>query len=390
MQAWSPGGLSLVPDSEFVSGALAGLIVENGGVADFDAIELRKKLAGKSFRVGSYISDLSEGFTGSASPKDLETMLQLLYLRATAPRRDSSAFEALRAQFNTILANRENQPEVAFQDTIDVTMAQHHPRARPLDTTLLATVRLNRAYDIYRDRFADVSDMTVTFVGNVTPDSLRPLVERWLGGLPTSGRHEQWHDVGIRPPAAAMEKIVRKGTEPKASTVMFFTGEAPYTPESRYALRSLCELLDMKMLETMREALGGTYSVSVSPSGSKYPVQDYQVMVNFGSAPDKVDTLYRSAMAIIDSVKRNGVSDADVQKVREQEQRTQEVSLKQNSWWASNISGRIQNGEDPRGLVTYENFIRNLTGDQIRQAAIKYLDPARLIRFVLLPEKVVQ
>jgi zinc protease len=389
MRAWSAGGLSLVADEDYISGALATTIVERGGVADFPAIELGKKLTGKRVGLSSFIGELSEGLSGTASPQDLETLLQLAYLRFTAPRLDSAAFQALLAQFNTVLANRANIPEVAFQDTIDVTMSQNHPRSRPLDAKLLESVKLDRAFQIYRDRLGDATDLTFVFVGAVNPDSLRPLVEQWIGTLPAAGRQERWRDIGRRGPSGVVEKTVRKGTEPKASTLVFFTGEAPFNPANRYALRSLAELLQMKMLETMREALGGTYSVTVSGSSAKVPREEYTVVVQFGSSPDKADTLFRSALAIIDSVKTFGVSDSDVQKVREQQQRTQEVQVKQNGYWAGNISARLENGEDPAGLLAYNDFIRNLTGEQIKQAAIRFLNTARYARFVLLPERVV-
>jgi zinc protease len=388
MRAWSPGGLSLVPDEDYISGALATTIVaQRGGVANLSAIELQKKLAGKRVGVGPVLSELSEGFSGSASPRDLDTMLELVYLRMTAPRKDSAAFEALRSQFGVVLANRANDPDQVFSDTVEVTMAQHHPRSRPMDAAAIASVKLDKAFQIYRDRFADASDFTFVFVGAVNVDSLRPLVEQWLGTLPSTGRKETWRDVGERTPPGVIEKVVRKGTEPKANTYVFFTGDAPFNPASRYALRSLGELLEMKMLETMREALGSTYSVGVSGSSEKYPRETYTVTFNYGSSPDKVDTLYKTMLAIIDSVKKNGVSDADVQKVREQQQRTQEVSLKENNWWVSNIATRLQNGEDPRGLVTYTDFIKNLTGKQIQDAAVQFLNTERMAKFVLLPEK---
>jgi zinc protease len=389
MRAWSPGGLSLVPDADYASGAVATLAVERGGVADFNAIELQKKLAGKRVSLQSSLGELSQEFNGGASPRDLETLLQLIYLRMTAPRQDSAAFEALRAQFNTVLANRASLPDVVFGDTVTVTMAQHHPRAEPFDAAKLATVKLDRSFQIYRDRLGDASGFTFAFVGAVNVDSLRPLVEQWLAALPATGRKDQWKDVGMRPPTGVVEKVVRKGTEPKGQTLVIFTGETPFNPESRYALRSLGELLQMKMLETMREALGSTYSVNVSGLSSKYPVEDYQVTITYGSSPDKVESLYQSVLAIIDTVKQSGVSESDVQKVREQQQRGQEVSLKENGYWLNNIAARIENGEDPLGLLKYEDFIKNLTGEQIKQAAIRYLNTGRVARFVLLPEKTV-
>jgi len=183
---------------------------------------------------------------------------------------------------------------------------------------------------------------------------------------------------------------VRKGVEPKAQTLAIFTGETTFDPASRYAMRSLAELLEMKLLENLREALGGTYSVSASGSLAKYPKPEYQFSVNYGSSPDKAELLWKTVLAVIDTVKRDGATPAELQKVREQQLRTQEVSLKENSYWAGNISARLENGEDPRGLATYtRDYIEKLTSEQIRDAARRYLDLTRYARFVLLPEKVV-
>jgi len=387
IRGWSPGGTSLVADSDYVDASLASLAVSRGGVAEFDAVELGKKLAGKRAGVSVTIGGLTEDIDAGGSPRDLETMLQLIYLKVTAPRRDEAAFNALRAQYLPILVNRDNVPDQVFQDTVVLTMQQNHPRAQPLTADVLRGVDYNRAFELYRDRFADASDFTFVIVGAVNLDSLKPLVAQWLGALPSTGRKEQWKDVGLSTPTGVVEKVVRRGMEPKAQTVVFFTGDATYDPPSRYAMRSLGDLLEMKLLDNLREALGGTYSVSAGGALSRNPRPEYQFTVSFGSAPEKVDTLWRTVLAVIDTIKAQGATPEELQKVREQQLRTQEVSLKENSYWLGNISARVENGEDPRGLASYTNdFIMKLTTEQIRDAARRYLNTSRYARFVLLPE----
>ena len=390
IQAFSPGGTSLVSDADYVDASLAYITVPRGGVANFDAIELGKKLAGKRAGVNFGIGALNETISAGGSPRDFETILQLIYLKATAPRKDTVAFNALRAQFVPLLANRDKDPGQVFQDTIVLTMQQNHPRAQPLTSAMLQSSKYERQYEIYRDRFADLSDFTFVVVGSVNVDSIKPLVEQWLGALPSTGRKETWKDVGMKSPTGIIEKTVRKGVEPKAQTVVFFSGETTFDPASRYAMRSLGELLEMKLLDNLREALGGTYSVQAGGQLSKYPRPEYQFTVSFGSSPDKADLLWQTVQAVIDTVKRDGASAAELQKVREQQLRTQEVSLKENSYWVGNIAARLENGEDPKGLATYtRDYIEKLTSEQIRDAARRYLDLSRYARFVLLPERAV-
>ena len=391
VQGFSPGGTSLVSDADFIDASLATLAVGRGGVATFDAVELGKKLAGKRAGVNFILGNLNEAIQAGGSPRDLETILQLIYLKATAPRRDEPAFNALRAQYVPLLANRDKDPQQVFQDTVLLTMQQNHPRAQPLTAAMLQGSRYDRAFEIYRERFGDLSDFTFVVVGAVNADSIKPLVEQWIGALPGNGRKEGFKDIGLKTPGGVVEKTVRKGTEPKAQTLVLFTGDAAaFDPQTRYAMRSMGELLEMKLLENLREALGGTYSVSAGGSLSKYPKPEYQFVIDFGSSPDKVDLLWKTVLAVIDTVKQNGATADELQKVREQQIRLQETREKENGYWAGNISARIENGEDPRGLVNYTtNFIQKLTSDQIKEAARRYLDTARYARFVLLPERVV-
>ncbi|MEP7382482.1 MAG: insulinase family protein [Gemmatimonadota bacterium] len=388
MRAWSPGGSSLVSDADYPSAILATTVVERGGLGDFDLTSLGKKLTGKQARANAYVDVLEEGISGGASTKDLETLFQLAYLRFTAPRRDTSAFLAFKAQIAPFFANRANSPDAVFSDTILLTMAQHHPRAQPITQALLDRASYDRALEIYHDRFADASDFTFVFVGSFSLEQMRPLVEQWLATLPATHRNETWRDVGIRPPAGVIEKTVRKGVEPKASSIVVFSGDAPYTPATRYALRSLSEYLEMRLLDNLREALGGTYSVNVGGQASQRPQAEYSVTIQFGSAPGRADSLFRTVLAVIDSTKAGVISDADVQKVREQQQRSFEVNQRENSYWLANLAGRLESGEDPRGLLTYDQLIHGLTAAQLQRAAQDFLDVAHYARFVLLPTAV--
>jgi zinc protease len=385
--AYSPGGTSLVPDSLYMSASFASQIASLSGVGKFNRIDLGKKLSGKVAGASPSIGETTEGMGGSASPKDLETLFQLIYLEFTAPRLDTAAYQAFEQQVRTYLANRGAEPDEVFSDTVGVTMAQHHFRSRPLTAQTFAEVNPRRAIDIYRDRFADASDFTFLFVGNVNLDTLRAYAERYLATLPSTRRKETWRDVGERPPTGVVERIVRKGTEPKANTLMFFTGPCTYAPQNRFAIRALTELFDIKLTESLREQLGGTYSPSVGGGCSRTPRQSYTIEVQFGSSPDNVEKLTRTTLALIDSLKNQPPAAADVEKVKEQMLRGHEVDVKQNAYWLGNVSARDQAGEDLGGLAgPYDDMIKALTGAQIQAAAKQYFNTANYARFVLLPE----
>lgn len=387
IRGFGSGGTSLTPDVDFPSAALATTAVERGGLGEFDAIALGKKLTGKQVRVSPFLGDGNQGIAGSGSPKDIETLFQLIYARLMLPRRDSAAFEGFKNQIKPFLQNRGTSPEAAFSDTITVTMAQGHPRAEPINAALLDRVNLDKALAIYRDRFADFSGYTFVVAGSVTLASVKPLVEQWLGALPARGTPAKPRDTGIRPPSGRISKVVQKGVEPKAQTVTMYTGPATFSAAERYAIRSVSEYAEMKLLERLREALGGTYSVSVGGGLEQWPAQRFQVVIQYGSAPDRVDSLDTAVRSVLDSIKAGAITEADVAKIREQQLRALEVSLKENGYWLSNIAGRIEYGEDPRGLTAYRDFIRGLTKEALQAAARKYFAGDNVARFVLVPQK---
>jgi zinc protease len=385
--AYSPGGTSLVSDADYMSASNASMIIGRSGVGSFSAVDLNKKLAGKAANASAMIGATSENLSGSASPKDLETLFQLAHLRFMAPRLDTAAWLAMKAQIDASLANRGVNPMAAFVDTLSVVLSQHHFRSRPPSAATISEINPQRALEIYKDRFANAGDFTFVFVGNVKLDSLKPLVEKYLASLPGTGRVETWKDVGDAPPSGIVEKVVHKGSAPQAQTALIFTGPFAYNPQSRFDMLALTTLAQMWLTDALREEMGGTYSPNLGGAGGKVPRSEYAIQVQFTSSPDNVDKLTARTFRVIDSLKTVGPTDADITKVREQILRGRETNLKTNMFWVSNIASRDVNGEDIAGLLApYDSMVKQLTAKEIQDAAKRYFDLTRYVKVVLLPE----
>ncbi len=387
MSAASLGGTSLASNPDYMSASMASTVATISGLGQFNVTDLRKKLTGKVAGTNVSIGETSEGLSGRASPKDLETLFQLIYLDFTAPRFDAAAYEAFTAQIDQYIANRGSDPDEVFSDSVSWTMASHNFRARPPSKATFGEVNTDSALAFYKQRFADASGFTFVFVGNVDTLTLKPLVEKYLGGLPSLGRKETFRDNGGAPPKGIVEKVVHKGIEPKANTIIDFTGACDYAPQTRLNIRALMELFQIKLNETLREQLGGAYSPSAGGACGRTPRQEYSIQVQFNSSPDNVELLTRSVFALIDSLKKNGPAQGDVDKVREQLIRAREVEIKQNAYWTGNILARDQGGEDITGLLgPYDDMLKNISAAEIQAAAKKYFDMNNYARFVLLPE----
>jgi zinc protease len=387
VRAFSPGGLSLVADADYTSGGFSPALVQLSGYGDFDATQLQKALAGKAVGVQATIDDLTEGLNGAASPKDLETLFQLIYLNFTALREDSVAFQSIIARFRAILENQEVSPEKAFADTLAVTLAQHHPRVKPVSLATLDDIDRDRAFDIFRDRFAGANEFTFVIVGTIDTATIRPLVLRWLGGLPTSSRTEKWVDNGVRPPEGVITKVVRKGIEPKSQTSIAFTGPFEYTRESVQLLNSLSDVLEIRLRDLIREELGGTYGVQVSPRAARDPWSQYSVTISFGAAPERLDSLVTVVFEEIARLSADGPDEATLQKVKETQRREHETNARQNSYWVGRIASAALQGYAADNLANVPALIDAVNAQGIAATARQLLRRDRYVRVSLMPER---
>lgn len=383
--AYSPGGSSLVADKDYISATLAPNILQLGGLGRFNQIELDKRLTGKVAKVAATIGSTSEELSGSAATRDLEALFELIHMTFTEPRLDAAAFRAFKNRVTPGMSNRNT--EAVFNDSVTLTMAQHHFRARPLTVPVFNEADPARALAIYKNRFADAGDFTFVFVGDINLAELKSLSERYLANLPATGRKESWKDVEPTAPKGVVEKTVRKGSAPLATTQIFFHGPFQYTPQNRFVMRAMIDLLQIKLTEALREQLGNPNGPTVQGGPSRIPRSEYLIRIEYQSAPENVDKLAQSVLSVIDSLKTNGPRLADVDKAREQLARARVDDLKTNAFWLRNIAARDQSAEDLVGLLSpYDELIRKLTGTMIQHAVQQYFDTKNFAKFILLPE----
>lgn len=386
LAARSPGGTSLVANEDYIAALTAAAVTQVAGVGQLDAIELRKRLAGKFVGVGAEIGQLHEGISGAASRQDLETMFKLVYLKFTAPRVDSASFIAYRQHAQAALENRSASPEVVFADSVRVILAQNHPRARPPSSEMFDQLDLDRSLEIYRSRFADASDFTFYIVGSFTLDQIEPMVRQYLATLPSSHRTEGWRDVGIRPPSGVVESVVYKGVEPKARTQIIFHGALDFSADNLYTLSALADILRIRLRESLREDLSGTYGVEVSAAGWRDPRPEYRVTIGFGAEPERLEELVRVVFAELDSLKVNGPSTADLLKVREMQLRARQDELRENHFWISQLMIYDRYDWDPTLITGYDEWLATLDPIRIQESARQFIDPDRYVRVTLYPE----
>lgn len=387
ISAISKGGTSLTPDADYLSASNASIAVLYGGVGNFDIMSLQKALAGKNLYVSPSISMYTEGITGSTTPKDLETAMQLIYLYFTNPRKDENSFRIAKQQLETSLANKGKDPSSVFMDTVSYVMSNYHPRRKPMTLETLKDIDYNKAYDIYKQRYANAGDFIFTFVGNFDPEKMIPLVEKYIASLPSNETKEQWKDLGIRYPKGTVTRVVKKGQEDKASVRLFFTGDAAYSDLEVTQLDQLCSILGIRLREVLREDQGGVYGVGVRGSISRIPTETYSITISFGCAPANVDKLIDLVMKEINDLKTNGASQVNIDKVTAEDIRSLEKDLKENSYWQYNLEQKYLYGEDPKTILEDMSNLKKMTVQRSKEMANKYFGMENFAKMVLLPEK---
>jgi len=382
----APGGTSLASDADFIVARSADDVVPAGGVGKFDAIMLDKILAGKAVAVRPFIGEVEQGMGGGSTPQDLETMFQLLYLRFTEPRADPLAFAAMASQARGLLANRNASPDVVFNRTIDAALSRDSPRRQPDTPATVDKWNLAKSLAFYKARFADASPFTFVFVGSFTPETIKPFVETYVASLPATHARETWRDLGIAAPTGVIEKTIEMGIAPKSQVAIVFSGPFGYDDEHKLALRTMTLLLQSRLFDSIRQELGGTYSITVMPSAVKVPRPEYSVRIEWTCDPARTAMLVQRVFQEIEALKASYISRDQIGRIRQGLLREYEVDSQENGYFLNDLARRYADG-DVAGGARLPDQIAALTGAAIQQAAQTYLNTSNYVKVTLMPAK---
>jgi zinc protease len=388
MSAARFGGQSLYGEADILNARYANAIVASMGLQDYSPLDLSKVLAGKAAAVTMGLAGYSEVLGASSGATDIETMLQLLWLRFDAVRRDEDLFKSFIGKQVESARNRLGQPGARFGDTVVATLYNNHPRApRPLRPEEFSQISLDRSIAIYRERFSSAKDLTFVMVGSFDAAKVRPLLATYLGSLPTPEIPTAWRDVGLRPVKGVVKRAVYSGSEPKSTISLTFTGEAPFSEAEQMRLQALVEVLNIRIIEVLREQLSLIYGGSAGGQLGRIPYGNYTLAVTLPTGPENVDKVLAATFAEFERLKREGPAAADLAKVKQNWIQNHRKALRENGYWLGRIQTALLDGTDPAAILTQEERIDALTASEVQDAARRYLDTENYVQVVLYPEK---
>ncbi len=385
MTATSPGGTTLFPVTEVDNLKVLNNVIGLGGLGNFSAVDLSKRLAGKQVSCSSSLGLDNESMNGSCAVRDLETLFELIYLHFTALREDKEAFASFETRMKAQLASVELDPMQAFSDSITRAVYRDDPRAQRLRSKDFDKISYPHILQMYKERFADASDFTFTFVGNIDIAVILPLVEQYLGTLPSLHRKEAGDVKQVSP--------IRKGTfenhfsrqmeVPKASVLDLYSGQMTYSLEDNLAATMLKQILDLVYTEKVREDEGATYGVGVSANVSAFPSGQTTLQIYFDTDPAK-----RKAMAALihNELKRItevGPREADFRKTQDNILKRHAERLQENAYWLNAIDVTYFHGLDM--YTAYEATVKAMTPEKIRTFARTLFNQGNSIEVVMEP-----
>ena len=385
MNAQSKGGLSILPDAEYYMGEMMPAVSSMSGVGKFSATELRKQLSGKSATVQPSVGEYASAVNASCSPKDIETMLQLVYLNFTQPRFDRNDYDNLMKMLRTQLENAKSNPDFQMQEKVIDVLYGHNPRRQVISTELLDEFSFEALPAIYKKLYPDGNSFRFTFVGNIDPETLKPLVEKYIGSIPASKKPMTFADDKAYPVKGEVtEDFSTAMQQPKVSVNYTFTGDMDYSLENKAALSFLTQALNSRYLVSIREEKGGTYGVQVYGSTDWIPRETYTMTIAFDTNAEMADELCEIILKELRTIAEEGPLTEDIEKHREFMLKNWKNSLDENGPWMQYLQAKYGSGLDY--LAGQEQVIRSLTNSDVQALAKKILDDGNMVKVVMRPE----
>ncbi|RKD91348.1 M16 family metallopeptidase [Mangrovibacterium diazotrophicum] len=383
--AYSWGGSSLVDQADLASAGLSVDLIESSGLGDFKATDLSKKLAGKIVSIQPSIGELTEGFGGSTNQKDFETLTQLIYLYFTHARVDENAYNNIINQYEAYLKNAAADNNKAMRDTISLVSTNYNPRTLLMNQSYVDMLNMNRAGEIFKERFSNAADFTFVFVGNVN-ESMLPAIQTYIGNIPSTGKQEAYVDHHMNPKEGETTRnVVRPMNTPKTTVYLKMSGELDQEADTKLTMYYIGQLLSKRYLVTVREEEGGSYGVSASGGFSTLPENRFAVTISFDTNPEKANRIMEVVFQEIEALKEGKIDMKEFNEVKASIMSMREQGVKTNRYWLRDIMDYLQTGDKIYNDDEYKALLDGVTPEKVAALAKKVLDNPTTVEVLMSP-----
>ena len=389
MEAYAPGGFSLVETADLPSAHLATDAVQMSGIGDFSYTDLQRALTGKVVSAYPSINAYSHSMEGSSCIKDFETLLQLNYLHFTAVRKDEDAFKTLLSFLDQQLTNKEKNPKAIWRDSITMMASNYSDRTVLINRENMEKLNYDRSLQIFQQLFSNPRNFTFTFTGNIDPNDkqTRALIEKWIGGMKTKKDTDTWKDRGVRAPLGENKNYFTRDMQTKTASnrIQYTSYDFPYTMENVIVADLVGRILSTRYLESIREREGGSYGVGCAAWMNSKPVPTTILVMQFDTDPEKQDKLMQIIHQEVQEIIANGPLASDLQKEKESMLKDFKEDLEKNGWWYNTaLPNYYRLGINM--IEDYEKTVQAVDGEKIQQFLKKLAASGNVFEVVMLPE----
>ncbi len=382
------GGSSVYPDSLMPSLSLFPAIISMYGAGEFDNVALKKMLAGKKASVSLGMQETMQTISGSSTPKDFETMMQLLYLRFARPNYNREAYDAIIGRYIAVVTAMQKNPNKIISDSLSMNLTGYNPRTFIMTPETMKLITYDDVNYIYATAFDDASAFTFVITGNVEESDALRMAETYIGSLPSKYQPETWKDNGVRQPSGTVRKEIPVPLAvPKARVLMNYSAGLKFNPKDNLMMDVLKAILDLVYTEKVREDEGGTYGVSTSATSYKRPVEKADLLITFECDPARALELKEIIYRELNAMAASGPSQVNLEKAVSNMIKTREEEKQHNSYWASTVASYYIYGIDNNDEKNFAGILDKLTVKEMKKLVKKYLAKADLLEMIFVPEK---
>ena len=388
LSGFANGGTSVYADSLVPSYTLFPGITSMYGAGEFDNVTLQKMLAGKKASVALSLQETIQTISGSSTPKDFETMMQLLYLRFARPNFSREAYDAIVGRYTAVITSMQKDPNKQMSDSLSEYLTSFSPRNFILTPESMKKIRFEDVNYIYKTSFDDASRFTFFITGNIEEATAQQMAEKYVGSLPSLHIKKSWVDRKVRQPEGIVKKEISIPLAvPKATVVINYSSKMKYVPVNYLSMEALQGILDLVYTEKIREEEGGTYGVGINSQPSKRPVEKSVLTISFDCDPERATALKAIVYKELQDIATNGPSQVNLDKAVSNMLKKREEAIPHNNYWAGAIRNYYLTGINSNDPKNFDTILKNLTVSDMKKTVSKYLKDADLLEIVFVPEK---
>ena len=369
----------------FINSTIAPTIIEQSGVGNLKPTDIDTFMKGKNFSISSYISDYEQGFIISTDRKNLELALEYMNYLIYEPKVDKIIYENTISDLRESLNNRNNSPQIVYRDKIREIYSGKNNRKLPLSEKDLTLISPEKVLNIYKEKFSNFSEYNLIVVGSFNEEELEKNLKTYVASLPSKNSKTIITPLDLKTPKNIVKEKVIKGVDKKATVTLIFPYNFKYGYEEKTLYNSFSQILNIALIEDIREKIGGVYSISSRTSLSPNNYGEDKMVISYSCDISRVDEIEKAVLQSLESLLYKDIDKEKINSVVKNYELSYNTEMKENSFWFNYLYQKIT--VPNYKLATPEEYKELVTKENIWKVNRKAINLKNYISVTLIPEK---